>query len=112
MRLVRLGPLAEHAARDAFVRGFFAVGGLDADDAHEGAPFACVLGADARYATEAEAAIRAAKAAGALRVLLAGKPDAGLEPALRSAGLDDLVVFGADVLQTLDALLRALEAAR
>jgi methylmalonyl-CoA mutase len=112
VKLVRLGALAEHGPRDAFVRGFFAVAGLDADDAHDGAPIACVLGADARYAAEAEAAVRGAKASGALRVLLAGKPDPALEPALRAAGLDDLVVFGGDVLQTLDGLLRALEAAR
>jgi methylmalonyl-CoA mutase len=112
VRLVRLGPLAEHALRDAFVRGFFAVAGLDADDAYEGATIACVLGADTRYATEAEAAVRAAKAGGASRVLLAGKPDPAIEPALRLAGLDDLVVAGVDVLPTLDGLLRALESPR
>ena len=61
-----------------------------------GSPVACVTGSDKAYAESAAAVIAALRAAGATRVLLAGKPKGDL------AGLvDDHVAAGDDVVEFL-----------
>lgn len=113
--LVTLGPPAEHRGRVGFAEGFFAVAGLaatarpardvsDASDASDAVDLACLCGSDERYASEAAEAARQLKAAGARRVVLAGRPGA-LEAELRAAGVDGFLFIGCDVLATLEDLL-------
>lgn len=116
--LVVLGPPAEHRARVGFSENLFAVAGVTATsiDAAEAitptaptAPagpidVACLCGSDERYAAEAADTARRLKAAGARRVVLAGRPGA-LEAELRAAGVDGFVFVGCDVLATLEDLL-------
>ncbi len=107
--LVTLGPATEHRARLGYASAFFAIGGLrsQASTATEGAaPIACLCGSDERYATEAADAARALKAAGAARVLLAGRPGA-LEATLRDAGVDGFLYVGCDIAATLGEILGA-----
>ena len=106
--LATLGPLAEYTARADFARNLFAAGGLAAKeppvppkDAAEiaaafkasGLRIACICGADARYADEADAAAKALKEAGAQHVWIAGK-HAG-------DSIDSNIFMGCDVLHTL-----------
>jgi methylmalonyl-CoA mutase len=114
--LATLGPLADYTARADFARNLFAAGGLGAVEAPEppeggtglaaafrasGCRLAVLCGSDARYAEEAEAAARALKAAGAVRVYLAGRPGAH-ETAWRAAGIDSFVHVGVDAVETLE----------
>jgi methylmalonyl-CoA mutase len=99
--LILLGPPAEHRARRAYAEGLFAVAGLAVGT---GRDVVCLCGSDERYAVEAVAAARAAKAGGARRVVLAGRPGA-LEAELRAAGVDAFVFVGCDVLATLTEVL-------
>jgi methylmalonyl-CoA mutase len=107
--LLTLGPPAEHRGRAGFSTAFFAAGGLRTHESAEvrPAPVAVICGSDERYATEAAAAARALKAAGARRVLLAGRPGA-LEADLREAGVDGFIFVGADVVAILTELLGGL----
>ncbi len=104
--LVQLGPPAEHRARTGFADAFFAVAGVRAEarELGPGLDVACLCGSDERYAAEAAAAARALRAAGARRVVLAGRPGA-LEAELREAGVDAFIFVGCDVLGTLEDLL-------
>jgi methylmalonyl-CoA mutase len=120
--LATLGPLAEHTGRATWTANLLQAGGLatvdpgplaEADAAgtafrQSGARVAVLCGADTRYATLAEDATRALRAAGAARVLLAGRPG-DAEDALRAAGVDDFVFLGADVLAIVTALVDAAE---
>lgn len=83
--LAQLGPASAHAARTSFAANLFQAGGLetvpgaaDSDLAarfgQSGASVACLCSSDAGYAERAEAAAAALKAAGAVRVLAAGRP--------------------------------------
>ncbi|MCA8899620.1 MAG: methylmalonyl-CoA mutase [Hyphomonas sp.] len=106
--LATLGPLAEFTARADFARNLFAAGGLAAKEAPvppqsapeiaaafkaSGCHIACICGADARYAEEAEAAAKALKAAGAQRVWIAGKQE--------GEAIDSHIFMGCDVLHAL-----------
>jgi methylmalonyl-CoA mutase len=106
--LATLGPLAEYTARADFARNLFAAGGLAAKeppvppkDAAEiaagfkasGCRIACICGADARYAEEADAAAKALKTAGAQHVWIAGKHEGD--------GIDSQIFMGCDVLHAL-----------
>jgi methylmalonyl-CoA mutase len=108
-RLVTLGPLAETRPRVGFALGFFAAGGIRATETSEvvKTKVACICGTDERYATEAIDRVRALKAAGCERVLVAGRPGA-LEPALREAGVDGFVFVGCDTVAVLTDLLQGL----
>ena len=111
--LAALGPLAEHSARLTYAQNFFAVGGIRSVPSSGDAAWhaqalrtshceiACVCGSDKRYAEEAEAVVKALKAAGAGRVYLAGKPGAS-EAVLRAAGVDEFIHVGVDVLASLE----------
>jgi methylmalonyl-CoA mutase len=104
--LIQLGPPAEHRARAGFAEALFAVAGLRTlpRDIGAGLDIACLCGSDERYAAEAASAARALRAAGARRVVLAGRPGA-IEAELRAAGVDAFVFVGCDVLSVLEEIL-------
>lgn len=104
--LVTLGSLAESRARVGFATGFFAAGGIRSRETttNEQAAIVCLCGTDERYAEEAVSRVKALRAAGCQKVLLAGKPGA-LESALRAAGVDAFVFVGCDVIATLNEVL-------
>jgi methylmalonyl-CoA mutase len=119
--LANLGEIVEHNTRSTWVWNFLAAGGIEglnsdgyasADAAAaafktSGARIACLCSSDAVYAKEAQAAAKALKAAGAGRVLMAGRP--GPEEALlRSAGVDGFLFAGQDAIAVLADLHKAL----
>ncbi len=113
--LAALGPLAEHSGRLTYAQNFFAAGGVAArsvsgsiDELVEafkgsGLAVACLCGADARYAEDAAAAAAALKAAGARRLYLAGRPGEN-EAAWKTAGVDEFIFVGVDLLDSLQRL--------
>ncbi len=103
--LIQLGPPAEHRARAGFAESFFTVAGVRTQprEVGPGLDLACICGSDERYAAEAVDTVRALRAAGARRIILAGRPGA-LEAELRAAGLDASLYVGCDVLATLEEL--------
>jgi methylmalonyl-CoA mutase len=119
--LASLGDLAAHSARSTWVRNFLAAGGIEAIAGAElhnsadagkafadsGAPIACICASDQVYAELAEATAGALKAAGARRVLLAGRPK-DQEPTLKAAGVDTFIFAGCDAVATLAGLQEAL----
>jgi len=104
--LVTLGPLAESRARVGFANGLFGAGGIPTREttSDEEAALVCICGSDERYAAEAVERVRALKAAGAGRVLLAGRPGA-LEAPLREAGIDGFVFAGCDAVAVLSTIV-------
>jgi methylmalonyl-CoA mutase len=71
--LLPLGPLAEHNIRTTFATNLLASGGIEAVTESAGTfEVAVICGTDARYATEASAAVDTARKAGVSHVLLAG----------------------------------------
>jgi methylmalonyl-CoA mutase len=119
--LASLGEIVEHNTRSTWAWNFLAAGGIEgltsdgyasagaAADAFKasGAQIACLCSSDAIYAKEAEAAIKALKAAGAKTVLMAGRPGAG-EAALKAAGVDSFLFAGQDAIAVLGGLHKAL----
>jgi methylmalonyl-CoA mutase len=119
--LASLGDLAVHSGRSTWARNFLAAGGIEvvsgpalhnsADAgkafADSGAAIACIASSDQVYAELAEATASALKAAGAARVLLAGRPKAQIA-ALEAAGVDTFIFAGCDAIATLTALHEAL----
>ncbi|MBX3200809.1 MAG: hypothetical protein KF894_21910 [Labilithrix sp.] len=107
--LVPLGSPAESRPRVGFAAGLLAAGGVRAREGHaeERAVVACLCGSDEQYAAEAAERARSLKAAGALRVLVAGRPGA-LEAPLREAGVDGFVYVGCDALAELEEILATL----
>jgi methylmalonyl-CoA mutase len=111
--LANLGKLSDFTARATFAKNFFESGGIEAvtndgfasrDDMvaafkSSGARLACLCGSDVVYAGEAAAAAHALAAAGA-RLTLAGRPGEQ-EQALRSAGIEQFIFAGCDVLAAL-----------
>jgi methylmalonyl-CoA mutase len=75
------------------------------------ARFACLCGTDEQYAAQAAACARALRAAGARRVLLAGRPGPR-EAELREAGVDGFLHLGCDAVATLSELLAAFAGER
>lgn len=117
-----LGPLAEFSARANFARNLFAVGGVELTGAEEiykdpqalaaafkqsGLKVAVLCGTDARYAEQAEETAKALKQAGAVWIVLAGKPG-DLEAQLKQAGVDQFVFAGQDALAALASVHAAL----
>ena len=68
-----------------------------------GARIACVCSSDDVYADMAEDVVQELKRAGALRVLLAGRPGEQ-EPRLKAAGVDGFVFAGQDMVAFLGTL--------
>ncbi len=107
--LVTLGTLAETRPRAGFAAGFFTAGGIRAREGtvSDKADIACICGTDERYAAEAPQCVRALKAAGVGRVLVAGRPGA-LETTLRAAGVDGFIFVGCDAVAVLSEVLEGL----
>lgn len=114
--LCTLGRQAEFSARASFAGNLFEAGGLEAVTGEpvaaadqigpgfkaSGARLVAICSSDENYATMGEDAARALKHAHATRIYLMGRPEAGLQSALRAAGVDEFVHAGADVLATLE----------
>ncbi len=119
--LANLGQIVEHNTRSTWVWNFLAAGGIEgltsdgyaspsaAADAFKasGADIACLCSSDAIYAKEAQAAAKALKAAGAVRVLMAARPGND-EAALKAAGVDGFLFAGQDAVTVLADLHKAL----
>ena len=119
--LAALGPAAAHNARVTFAANLFQAAGIrpvhepasvDADTvaaafAAARTPVACLCADDAGYASAGEAVAAALKAAGARRVLLAGRPGPQRE-ALTAAGVDEFVHRGGDAVALLSSVLDIL----
>jgi methylmalonyl-CoA mutase len=101
--LLPLGPLAEHNIRTTFATNLLASGGIEAvTDAKDASTVAVICGTDARYASEASAAVDTARKSGVSHILLAGpekavaeadsKPDGHLTAKIDAvAALSDLL---------------------
>lgn len=114
-----LGPVARHTARAGWTRNVLEAGGFEvaasdpcADAAAVAAAFAAaacrtavLCGADDDYAAWGEDAARALKAAGAARVILAGRRGDRAD-AWRAAGVEAEVRLGTDILEFLRGLHR------
>jgi methylmalonyl-CoA mutase len=118
VRLLTVGTVADSTARATFAKNFFEAGGIrtkgvavansaEVAAAIEDDVVVCLCSSDRVYADQAVAVAQAAKAAGASRVLLAGAPGAN-EDAWRSAGVDEFIYVGVDVLTVLDRTLTHL----
>jgi methylmalonyl-CoA mutase len=108
--LVGLGTAADSTARATFAKNLFEAGGLATrfvESTHEtdlSGRLVCLCSSDARYGELAVDAAKAAKAAGATRVYLAGRPS-DLVEVLRQAGVDEFVALGVDALDVLSQAL-------
>ncbi|MET7904942.1 methylmalonyl-CoA mutase small subunit [Streptomyces sp. NPDC005355] len=116
--LAALGPAAAHSARASFAANLFRAGGIEA--VHEpvtvtaetvadaftasGARVACLCSSDTLYAQEAAAVAERLKAAGAVRVHLAGRPGERQDEYER-AGVDGFVFAGCDAVEVLSSAL-------
>ena len=114
--LANLGPLADFTARATYAKNFFEAGGIEAvtNDGFasrdemaaafkaSGATLACLCSSDDVYASEAEAAAKTLRAAGAKHIYLAGRPG-DREAALAAAGIGTFIYVGCDVVATLKA---------
>ena len=110
--LATLGPVAAHTERAGFAANLLAAGGVTAvpagategvEDvlaAYAGQRVVCLAGTDAAYAAWGAEAVTALRAAGARRVVVAGRPD-GL-------GVDDSCAVGCDALAFLHRTREAL----
>jgi methylmalonyl-CoA mutase len=105
--LVPLGPLAEHNIRTTFATNLLASGGIETVTEDAGAKVAVICGTDARYATEASAAVDAARKAGVSHVLLAGPEKAVAEADSKP---DDYLTAKIDAVKALSDLLTRLGA--
>ncbi|MFH9350024.1 methylmalonyl-CoA mutase subunit beta [Kitasatospora sp. NPDC017646] len=110
--LASLGTAAAHTARTTFAANLFQAGGIATVSAEgvdpaafaaafaaSGAVVACLCSGDALYREHAAAVAGALKAAGAQRVLLAGRP------AEVPAGVDEFIYAGGDAIAVLTSLL-------
>ncbi|GLW95418.1 methylmalonyl-CoA mutase family protein [Actinokineospora globicatena] len=111
--LATLGPVAAHTARATFAANLFQAGGIETPNGgvitspeeaaarftESGATVACLCGSEKSYAELAAPVVEALKAAGATKVLLAGKGH-------RESGVDGHVFTGCDAVAVLrDTLL-------
>ena len=99
--LLPLGPLAEHNIRTTFASNLLASGGIEAVTDATGATTAVICGTDARYATEASAAVDAARRAGVSYVLLAGPEKAVAEAESKPDAYLTAKIDAVDALSTL-----------
>lgn len=109
--LATLGPVAQHTARATFASNLLAAGGIAVDvagptagtdelvAAYAGQRVVCLAGSDPTYSEWGEAAATALRAAGATRVVIAGKP---------TDYSDDSCAMGVDALAFLTRTREAL----
>ena len=119
--LVAIGAEPVHRRRVAFMREWFAAGGVEPvydgeaatpEDAvaklkASGAELACLCSDDETYAARADAFAAAVKAAGVKGLTLAGRPG-DLEKSLREAGVDDFIFMGGDAVAALKGLYKRI----
>ncbi|MFA5900117.1 MAG: methylmalonyl-CoA mutase family protein [Hyphomicrobium sp.] len=119
--MANLGEIAEHNRRSQWMWNFLAAGGIEgltsdgyksaveAADAFKasGAKIACICSSDELYGREGATTASALKAAGAKRVLVAGRPGDN-EAALRAAGVDGFIYAGQDAVVILQELHKGL----
>ena len=119
--LANLGPVAQHTGRATFAKNFFEVAGIEAigtpgfadattcADAFKesGARIAVLCTSDALYEQMAQPVAEALKAAGCSYLFLAGAPG-DKKDLYKSAGIDDFIFMGGDVLQTNRSVLAHL----
>ncbi|TYB41786.1 methylmalonyl-CoA mutase family protein [Actinomadura chibensis] len=104
--LATLGPVAVHTARASFAANLFQAGGIETvagapeEFAASGASVACLCSSDDVYAERAAEAARILRAAGAVKIWLAGKGT--------YEGVDGRVHAGCDAVEALAATLRDL----
>lgn len=117
--LANMGRIADFNARATFAKNFYEAGGLETLDnggfpgameasqafRQSGAKIAVLCSSDKVYPLVAAETAKALKAAGALRVALAGRPGEH-EQAWRTAGIDTFIYVGSDVLAELKAGLK------
>lgn len=100
-----VGPLRSHSARLDYVRNLFAPGGIVVQDGSEVPtavpPVIVVVAADDVEPADVAPLVSAAKAAGAVRVLRAGRPARGTEETWHEIGVQDFVFIGVDALAVL-----------
>jgi methylmalonyl-CoA mutase len=121
-----MGSLPRTLPRLDFVRGFLRTAGFTVAEGEfhqapaaaaaaalaDGAATVMVVALDDVYAAEGEALVRALKAGDSPpRVLVAGRPEAQAA-ALAAAGADDFIHVRSNLLETLGALVAALEVSR
>jgi methylmalonyl-CoA mutase len=108
--LATLGPLATYSTRASFARNLLAAGGIDAVEAgpkesaeavaaaweQSRVPVAVLCSSDALYAERGEATAAALRAAGARRILVAGRVDV--------PGIDGQLYAGCDALAVIDGI--------
>jgi methylmalonyl-CoA mutase len=99
--LLPLGPLAEHNIRATFATNLLASGGIEAVTEAADATVAVICGTDSRYATEASAAVDAARKAGVSHVLLAGPEKAVAEADSKPDGYVTAKINAVEVLSDL-----------
>jgi methylmalonyl-CoA mutase len=99
--LATLGTVAAHTARATFASNLLAAGGIAVEPAgptggvdellaaYAGQPVACLAGSDAAYAEWGSEAIAALREAGAMHVIIAGRP---------RDDVDDSCAMGVDAL--------------
>jgi len=123
--LANLGKLSDFTARTLFAKNSFEAGGIEAvtndgfasrDDMiaafnASGAKLVCLCSSDKVYAAEAIDAAQALTSAGAAHIYLAGRPGE-LEGALKSAGVQDFIYVGCDVVAALTRAHTFLSAQR
>jgi methylmalonyl-CoA mutase len=107
VRLLPLGPLAEHNIRTTFATNLLASGGIEAVTDADGATVAVICGTDARYATDASTAVESARRAGVSHVLLAGPEKAVAEADSKP---DGYLTAKIDAVEALSDLLTRLGA--
>jgi len=113
--LATLGPVASHTARATFAANLFAAGGIAVESAgatdgvdavlaaYSGQQVVCLAGTDAAYADWGADLVAALRAAGATRVILAGKPGERTV-----TDVDDSAAMGLDALAFLHRTREAL----
>lgn len=119
--LATMGSIAAHSPRALFATNLLAAGGVgvevagatagvdDVVAAYAGQPVVCLAGPDSTYADWGSALVAALREAGAVRVVLAGKPgEASVPPDL----VDDFCAVGEDAVAFLTRTREALEVAR
>lgn len=100
--LVTLGSFAESRPRAGFAATFFAAGGIRTREQTDDSPSAvvCLCGTDAAYGEEGAKRVAALKAAGAKKVLIAGRGPV--------EGADGTIFMGCDVVASLSDVLEVL----
>ncbi|MFD5465736.1 methylmalonyl-CoA mutase family protein [Kitasatospora sp. NPDC127059] len=117
--LASIGSASAHTGRTTFAANLFQAGGIATTSAEgvdpaafasafreSGATVACLCSSDALYGEHAASVAEALKAAGAQRVLLAGRP------AEVPAGVDEFIYAGGDAIAVLTSLLDLIGVAR